>query len=84
MQTRANNQGHQNEGLVPDTITAGFKIFQLLIKTSKATSIKFLQVNFWKINQVILKCPNHFIDKTYKKQSKTEKMNIPSNFIYLK
>ena len=37
---------------IPDIIITGFEIFQLLIKTRKATGLKSLRVNCWEINQV--------------------------------
>ena len=50
LQTKADNQGIQNEGQIAGTITAGFKIFQLLDETIKATDFKGLHVNCWEIN----------------------------------
>ena len=57
MQTRADNQGDQNEG-------CWLEIFHLLIETIKATGINSLWVNFWEINQVTPKCQIDFFDKT--------------------
>ena len=70
LHTRDDNQGNQNEGHAPDTIIAGFEIFQSLIKTRKASGIKFLRVNCWEINHVTSKCLIDFSDKTCKKKKK--------------
>ena len=68
LQTRANNQGNQNEGQVPDTIIVDLKIFQLLIETRKATCFKYLQVNCCKINQVNIKMPCGCLGKGIQKK----------------
>ena len=70
LHTRDDNQGNQNEGHAPDTIIAGFEIFQSLIETRKASGIKFLRVNCWEINHVTSKCLIDFSDKTCKKKKK--------------
>ena len=49
-------------------------------KTRKATGFKSLQVNCRDINQVTSKYQMYFLDKTCKKRSKTEKVNIAIEF----
>ena len=55
-------------------------IFHILIETRKATSFTSHLVNCREINQVTPKCQMDFFDKTCKKRSKTEKVNILIEF----
>ena len=52
------------------------------ITTREANGFKSLRINYWEINQVISKCQMDFLDKTFKKRSKTEKSPPSSNFTY--
>ena len=67
LQTMADNQGNQNKRQTPETIIAGFEIFQLLTETRKATGFKSLRVNYWKINQLTSKCQMELLEKISRK-----------------
>ena len=69
MQTKADNQGNQNEGC-----------FYLLIETKKANGFRSLRVNCHEIYQVTPKCQIDFFGKTFRQRSKTEQVNITIAF----
>ena len=50
-----------------------------LIYNKKATGFKSLRINYWKINQVTLKCQTDFLYKTCKR-GLTQKKNITIEF----
>ena len=54
--------------------------FCLISETRKSTGFNSLRINYWEINQVTSKCQMDFLDKTFKKRSKTEKKNINIEF----
>ena len=46
------------------------------VKTRKATGLKSVLAKCWEINHVTSKCQIDVLDKTCKRRSKTEKVNI--------
>ena len=43
LKNKADNQEHKNEGQIPDTIIAGFEIFQLLTETRKVAGLSLCE-----------------------------------------